>query len=161
RSPAASCPTSSTGSFRGETMFESKSDIRGALASYGLEPHTASVEHHVAPALCLVAATATAAPAASRIGGAPDLPADQPWAVRLACCRSTSPICGAFGSPRARSISSCATTIYDPANSTASTRSTSRRDPAGLATGRHLPALAVGRGAHVPETRTPGLPTRI
>jgi uncharacterized protein YwqG len=68
-------------------MFESKSDIHETFASYELASVAASVERHLAPALAFVPAAApdaAATPGASRLGGAPDLPADQPWPVRPA-----------------------------------------------------------------------------
>src|SRR5262245_18864335 len=67
-------------------MFESRSDIHEAFASYELASFAASVERHLAPALAFVPAApgAAATPGASRLGGAPDLPADQPWPTREA-----------------------------------------------------------------------------
>jgi uncharacterized protein YwqG len=74
-------------------MFESKSDIRAALAEAELAPFAAAVERLCTPAICFLDASATADAAArpassrlagSRLGGAPDLPSDQAWPVRAA-----------------------------------------------------------------------------
>jgi hypothetical protein len=61
-------------------MFEKKLDIAATLEEVGLEPFAAAVGRLCAPAICFVEPEP---PGLTRFGGAPDLPDNAAWPVRL------------------------------------------------------------------------------